>query len=294
MAQREKELMSIPGSDERWENWMQFVQGRMLPKFTDRGFDVIQTPKHVHEKLTKAVQEGILNWDNLRDEEQTEDSIYGPMNPKFVDLGDLAREVGQDLKGLHEDWISGIKLRSTSSYGVRLYRDGASMVMHNDKPHTHVISSIVHIAHEYTNENEPWPIFIEDHDGNLHNISLEVGQMMFYESARCLHGRMTRLRGQYYGSIFVHYQPVDKTIWNYSVDDVIANVPPHWMDGVTDDHGSRWAGQAITVDSRVVDGAPPRLYGLQDPPSNRGNIDDDGLEDEIVGTYLADTPHDEL
>lgn len=42
--------------------------------------------------------------------------------------------------------------------------------------------------------------------------------MLFYESAKCLHGRRAQLRGQYYGSIFVHYQPVDTSVWNYSVE----------------------------------------------------------------------------
>jgi hypothetical protein len=41
--------------------------------------------------------------------------------------------------------------------------------------------------------------------------------MLFYESAKCLHGRRSQLKGKYYGSIFVHYQPVDPKIWNYSV-----------------------------------------------------------------------------
>ena len=31
-----------------------------------------------------------------------------------------------------------------------------------------MISSIVHIAHEYDNDDEPWPIEIEDHNGELH------------------------------------------------------------------------------------------------------------------------------
>jgi hypothetical protein len=52
-----------------------------------------------------------------------------------------------------------------------------------------VISSIVHIAHEYDDEKEPWPIEIEDHDGQLHSVALQEGQMLFYESASCLHGR---------------------------------------------------------------------------------------------------------
>lgn len=42
---------------------------------------------------------------------------------------------------------------------------------------THVISSILHIAHEYDNESDPWPIEIESHDGDVVSISLEAGQV---------------------------------------------------------------------------------------------------------------------
>jgi hypothetical protein len=51
---------------------------------------------------------------------------------------------------------------------------------------------------------------------------------------------------------------VDKSIWNYQVDDVIAAVPPHWHEGITEEHGSRWAGAAMTIDSRSAHGAPAR------------------------------------
>jgi hypothetical protein len=70
---------------------------------------------------------------------------------------------------------------------------------------------------------------------------------------------MSEFKGKYYGSIFLHYQPVDPVVWNYNVEDVIANVPPHWHDGIQDKHGSRWAGQSITIDSRIAVGAPPRV-----------------------------------
>ena len=50
------------------------------------------------------------------------------------------------------------------------------------QPNTHVISSIVHIAHEYDNDDEPWPIEIEDHDGVLHAVNLEAGQVRFHFS----------------------------------------------------------------------------------------------------------------
>jgi len=81
-----------------------------------------------------------------------------------------------------------------------------------------VISSIIHITHKYDNDDEPWPIEIEDHDGVMHAVSLEPGQMLFYESAVCLHGRRKKFKGQYYGSLFVHYQPVDIHIWNYTIE----------------------------------------------------------------------------
>ena len=45
-------------------------------------------------------------------------------------------------------------------------------------------------------DKEPWPIQIEDQDGNLHSVNLEPGQMLFYESAKCLHGRMKLLKGR--------------------------------------------------------------------------------------------------
>lgn len=42
--------------------------------------------------------------------------------------------------------------------------------------------------------------------------------MLFYESAKCLHGRMRTLKGKYYGSVFVHYMPVDRSIWDYTIE----------------------------------------------------------------------------
>jgi len=50
-----------------------------------------------------------------------------------------------------------------------------------------VISSIVHIAREYDNDSEPWPIQIEDHDGRLHSLDLLPGQVsQRYEFTYCI------------------------------------------------------------------------------------------------------------
>jgi hypothetical protein len=52
--------------------------------------------------------------------------------------------------------------------------------------HTHVISSIIHIDHEYFDEDEAWPIEIEDHDGELHSLLLEPGQVRAYPVNLCV------------------------------------------------------------------------------------------------------------
>ena len=43
-----------------------------------------------------------------------------------------------------------------------------------------MISAIVHIAHEYDNDDEPWPIEIDDHDGVLRSVDLKGGQVSAY------------------------------------------------------------------------------------------------------------------
>ncbi len=74
------------------------------------------------------------------------------------------------------------------------------------------------MGHQYDNDDEPWPIEIEDHDGALHAVNLQPGQMLFYESASCLHGRRQKFKGKYYASIFMHFQPVDSSIWNFQLE----------------------------------------------------------------------------
>eukprot|EP01038_Epipyxis_sp_PR26KG_P012257 gene12257-16436_t len=179
----------------------------------------------------------------------------------MIDLGELDRKVLKELQYLHEEW-SNMELIPTSTYGVRMYQNGSSTVMHYDRTEVHVISSIVHIAHQYDDDNEPWPIEIEDQNGDLHAVLLEEGEMLFYEGAISLHGRRSALKGKYYGSLFLHYKPADKSIWNYTTEDIIAHILPHWSKGILEDHGSRWAGQAITTDSMIAAGAPERYVGV--------------------------------
>jgi len=88
-------------------------------------------PEHVYRKLRDRFDQAYANWDRVREEEIV-DVIYTPLPSKFVDIGPLAFEVMDDLKPLHEAW-SGMELEGTSSYGIRAYQNGSSLVMHYDR-----------------------------------------------------------------------------------------------------------------------------------------------------------------
>ena len=47
-----------------------------------------------------------------------------------------------------------------------------------------------------------------DNDGGQHAVLLEPGEMVWYESARAIHGRPQPLQGEYYDNLFIHYSPV--------------------------------------------------------------------------------------
>jgi hypothetical protein len=134
MEEREQELLQLRGSDERWENWLQYTQSRYVRSFTQDGYKVAQVPPELYKKLKDAVDMGITQFDTLPHEQRIDAIFYGEQDllPKFVHIGNLAREAMQELLPLHEEW-SGIKLRGTSAYGVRLYQNGSSLAMHTDK-----------------------------------------------------------------------------------------------------------------------------------------------------------------
>jgi len=60
---------------------------------------------------------------------------------------------------------------------------------------------------------EPWHVEIYDHADRLHEITMDEGDIVYYESARCLHGRMRPLNGEFYVNLFAHYRPIGDPEW---------------------------------------------------------------------------------
>jgi len=173
---------------------------RYTPSFTETGFQKVKTPSAVHRALRAAYDERLD-----RHFTETADELHMPTGvPDFIDIEDIKGYFHFALQSMHEEW-SGQELQPTAVYGLRVYREGQTLLPHTDTLETHVISSIVHIAHE---TNQPWPLWITDLQGNEHEVVLEEGEMLLYESARCPHARLVPLDGTAYCSLFVHYRPV--------------------------------------------------------------------------------------
>ncbi len=145
--------------------------------------------------------------------------------PLFIENNELNRRVLRELKPMHEEW-AGVELEGAIAYGIRLYQNNSRLLMHVDKANTHVISCILHIDH--SEDSEPWPIIIEDFQGNTNEVYLANGDMLFYESSKCFHGRPHKFKGSWYSSIFVHYYP--KHDWDGNLKKLEAHyaVPPDW------------------------------------------------------------------
>ena len=128
-----------------------------------------------------------------------------------------------------------MELEDTDLYGMRKYTEGARLVKHVDRETTHAVSMIINIdqssdmippgaydqleGHPLIStenksgkggkaEKDPWLLEIHDHQTEEPQfVDMAVGDMVFYESARCMHGRPEALQGQYYVNLFAHYRP---------------------------------------------------------------------------------------
>lgn len=116
----------------------------------------------------------------------------------------LKNFIWEGISPIIEEW-TGHKLRPTSMYGVRIYTDGAILATHVDRLPL-VSSCIVNVDQDV---REPWPIEVYDHDGVAHNVTMEPGDMVLYESSTVLHGRPAPLNGSHYANIFIHFEPID-------------------------------------------------------------------------------------
>ena len=186
-----------------------------FPKFTKAGYKVIKCPEDSWGLIQDAynllkhnkVEE---NWDGL-------DNVITPGDKRteimsFDNLVSLRSIIHEQLKPLHEEF-SGESLTPTMLYGIRSYNKGATLINHTDRLETHHVSSIIIVDKDLDCDcidtkgaKNDWPLDFQDHNGEWHKVYAEIGDIILYESATCMHGRQEEFKGNWFRNFYVHYK----------------------------------------------------------------------------------------
>ena len=172
-----------------------------LPIFHKIGFEKVKLQLDCIDKIkawmneneTKFIKEDLIN---EADKNMISNLLDINQAPKEL-LAELIKEMNIRLT----KWIDyKTFLKHTATYGIREYKQGSSLKNHYDKKDSHIISAIIHLE-----EDKPWNLYIEDHNFKAHNITMEYGDVVFYESTTCLHGRPTTFEGTSYKNMYIHF-----------------------------------------------------------------------------------------
>ena len=229
------QIQQIPDLTDRYNGWLSAVTSAyVIPNFTVSGFQLTKAPVELLQELQISLYAG-LNDTNTPTERPIEIIKSGPnskegfLPPLFIKQEELNAKVLRELRDIHSQWANVSQLIDAKTYGLRVYRNQSSLVMHTDKINTHVIASILHIDH--SPDSEPWPLVLEDFHGNTHEIVMEAGDLLLYESAKVYHGRPKTFHGSWYCSIFTHYYPEGWDDKNQQLESHFG-VPPIWFETV--------------------------------------------------------------
>jgi prolyl 4-hydroxylase len=181
-----------------------------VPKFTEKGFFKTKIPEkswlmiqdilknHIDKRIPEysdTLKKDLKGWIKSENFEVATDLL------SLDNFPELKKQVISEMYDLLSEW-SGAKLNPNGIvYGIRFYKNGATLGMHVDRKETHHISVNMSVALD----GEPWFFDIVDHEGEGHQVLIQPGECVFYESAVCLHGRKTPFNGYYYGNMYCHF-----------------------------------------------------------------------------------------
>jgi prolyl 4-hydroxylase len=208
-----------PESCDRFEMQRMLMNNRQpqsMKNYTEKGFQVIRSPDHVVELIQdfwrknhyKGKEERwsdgniyINHWDNPTYLVSVEDSSLRGSGTK------LKEHIWAAASATLESWTSE-ELQPCSLYGIRVYGEGAIMLPHVDRLPL-VVSAMINVAQDV---DEDWPTEVYDHQGNAHNVTLQPGDMLLFESSSVIHGHPFPLKGRFYALIFIHFEPTGNSL----------------------------------------------------------------------------------
>lgn len=185
----------------------QVSENNFLPIFHNIGFE----KKKIKLECVDKIKEWMNNNTSKFIKEQSsinyeiEKNIYSNILYINTAPSELQELLKNEISLLLTEWINyKTNLNYVCTYGIREYLKGSILQNHYDRIKSHVISAIIHLDDK---SEKPWPLYIEDHHFRSHEIEMEYGDVVFYESTTCLHGRPTPFEGEYYRNMYIHFKP---------------------------------------------------------------------------------------
>ncbi|GAX17188.1 hypothetical protein FisN_10Lh036 [Fistulifera solaris] len=237
-------------------------QPQSMVNYTSTGFMKIRAPKEVMALLTRHWE---TNKVNMKEEKWPVGSIYvnyWESKTYMVSVEDtklrgagvtLKEKIWDAAKSTIEQW-TGMELKPTSMYGIRMYTEGAVLSPHADRLPL-VSSCIINVDQDV---DEPWPLEVYDRQGNAVNVTMEPGDMVLYESGSLIHGRPFPLKGRFFANIFIHFEPTGRPLYatgDEYLDELDDFLPPYLVPGspetahwtAQNPHGWKKSGPAAPV-----------------------------------------------
>ena len=190
------------------------VQPTVVHNYSETGYALLQLPDETFAWLK--------SWYEANADKEIVESNAGavgtqheaPWHVRHI-TPQLKQRLIDELRPILAEWskFPADSLEMTSIYGIRRYTRGSRLRMHVDTVMSHVVSAIINVAQGGINTD--WPLEIKSHDGKYHYVNMKPGDMLLYESAKCLHGRPQELDGDFYSNIFLHFKPTNEGSWEY-------------------------------------------------------------------------------
>jgi hypothetical protein len=190
-------------AEENLRMQMNYFQPRSVQNYTATGFYKTRAPEAVFRLLQEFWEENkdksTVEWHKpttYHNNWEIPPTIIRVDNKKLTGGGKpLQAAISDAARDVMEAW-TGQRQAATSVYGIRIYHNQSILSPHVDRLPL-VSSAIINVAQSV---DEPWPLEVYDHDGVAHNVTMEPGDMVLYESHSVIHGRPYPLQGKLYAN----------------------------------------------------------------------------------------------
>jgi prolyl 4-hydroxylase len=179
---------------------------RDIPMLSPLGFQKMQAPKPLFDKILNAY--ALLKQNEQKEQFEGMDKFipntanqHAAFLMSMDQYADKRDEILRDFHPIFTNWVH-VPIKPLFLYGIRSYKHGSSLAPHVDRLQTHHVSAIVCVDKQV---NDDWALDICDHSGAWHQVYLNPGDIVLYESAICQHARFKPLNGAFYNNLFVHY-----------------------------------------------------------------------------------------